>query len=41
VTSAYKAENKLEIKIWPDQSHIFVKEMQDAAFYWLDKQFGK
>lgn len=41
VWAANKAENKLEAKIWPDQGHIFVKEMQDEAFNWLDKQFSK
>lgn len=41
VWTANKAEDKLETRIWPDQSHIFVKEMQDAAFDWLDKQFKK
>ena len=41
VWAANKVEDKLETKIWPDQSHIFTKAMQDEAFDWLDRQFGK
>jgi dienelactone hydrolase/uncharacterized protein YbdZ (MbtH family) len=41
VWAANQAADKLETKIWPDQDHIFVKEMQEASFDWLDKQFGK
>ncbi len=41
VWTANKAANKLETKIWSDQGHVFVQEMQNEAFNWLDKQFGK
>lgn len=41
VWAANKGGDKLETKIWPDQGHIFQKEMQEEAFDWLDRQFGK
>ena len=41
VWAANKAADKLETKIWPEQGHIFTAEMQEAAFDWLDRQFGK
>ncbi len=41
VWTANKAADKLETKIWADQGHVFVQEMQNEAFNWLDKQFGK
>lgn len=40
IWKAYNASNKLETKIWK-YGHVFYKEQQDAAFSWLDKQFGK
>lgn len=41
VWAANKAADKLETRIWPGLGHEFVKEQQDAAFDWLDKQFKK
>lgn len=32
------AGDRLETRIWPAR-HLFDREMQDAAFTWLDRQF--
>lgn len=40
IWSANGAEAKLETKLWP-LGHVFVQEQQDAAFSWLDRQFGR
>ncbi|MEC5400265.1 dienelactone hydrolase family protein [Uliginosibacterium sp. H1] len=39
VWQANGAAGKLETRFWP-LGHVFVKEQQDAAFDWLDRQFG-
>lgn len=39
IWQANKADNKLVTKVWPEKSHIFTQDMQEAAFNWLDKQF--
>jgi len=39
IWAANNAADKLETKIWPDKTHTYVQEMQDASFDWLDKQF--
>jgi dienelactone hydrolase len=41
IYAANNASGKFETKIWPGLGHVFVKEQQDAAFDWLDKQFKK
>jgi dienelactone hydrolase len=38
VWASQHTEKKLETKLW-DAGHIFNREMQDAAFDWLDKHF--
>ncbi len=40
VWRANGVEDRLLTRIWPDKSHTFTKDMQDAAFAWLDQQFG-
>ncbi len=41
VWKANHAADKLETKIWPGKGHIYTKDMQEASFNWLDKQFGR
>lgn len=40
IWAANKAADKLETRVWPEQGHTYVQEMQDASFDWLDKQFN-
>lgn len=40
IWAANQAADKLETRFWP-LGHTFVQEQQDAAFAWLDKQFGR
>ncbi|MDQ8023956.1 MAG: alpha/beta fold hydrolase [Moraxellaceae bacterium] len=40
VWQANAAADRLETRIWP-LGHVFVKEQQDAAFDWLDRQFAR
>ena len=40
VWAANGAADKLETKVWP-YGHVFLKDQQDAAFTWLDHQFGR
>jgi dienelactone hydrolase len=37
VWDAQRAGNRLSTKTWPGLGHVFVREMQDAAFAWLDR----
>jgi dienelactone hydrolase len=32
-----RARNRLSTRIWPGLGHVFVREMQDEAFAWLDR----
>jgi len=32
-----RARNRLSTKVWPGLGHVFVREMQDEAFAWLDR----
>lgn len=38
IWGSQQASDKLQTKIWPELSHIFVQEQQDEAFAWLDLQ---
>ncbi|RPJ05976.1 MAG: alpha/beta fold hydrolase [Spirochaetaceae bacterium] len=38
---AFGAADKLETRIWENGGHTFLKEQQDAAYSWLDRQFKK
>ena len=40
VWDSQHADSKLETKIWAGLGHVFVQEEQEAAFAWLDQQFG-
>jgi dienelactone hydrolase len=37
VWTAQSASNRLSTKAWPGLGHVFVEEMQDEAFAWLDR----
>jgi dienelactone hydrolase len=36
VWTSQRAGDRLRTKVWPGLGHVFVKEMQDEAFAWLD-----
>jgi pimeloyl-ACP methyl ester carboxylesterase len=36
VWNAQQARERLRTQVWPGLGHVFVEEMQDAAFDWLD-----
>jgi len=36
VWASQSARNRLSTKVWPGLGHVFVEEMQDEAFAWLD-----
>ena len=36
VWHALQADRELRTRIWPGLGHVFVQEMQDEAFAWLD-----
>jgi dienelactone hydrolase len=38
VWESQRAGERLATKIWPGQGHVFVQEMQDEAFAWLDQR---
>jgi dienelactone hydrolase len=40
IWTANGADAKLETKFWP-YGHVFLQDQQEAAFSWLDKQFGR
>lgn len=40
IWAANGADAKLETKFWP-YGHVFLQDQQEAAFSWLDKQFGR
>jgi dienelactone hydrolase len=37
VWASQSARNRLSTKVWPGLGHVFVQEMQDEAFAWLDR----
>jgi dienelactone hydrolase len=41
VWRSQRAESRFQSKIWPGLGHIFVREMQDEAFAWLDSQMKR
>ncbi|MFI0472582.1 dienelactone hydrolase family protein [Halomonas sp. HMF6819] len=38
VWSAYDADANLTTRLWENKGHVFTRDMQDAAFDWLDEQ---
>jgi dienelactone hydrolase len=36
VWASQRAQHRLSTKVWPGLGHVFVQEMQDEAFAWLD-----
>jgi hypothetical protein len=36
VWRSQRAGHRLRTEIWPGLGHVFVREMQDAAYAWLD-----
>jgi dienelactone hydrolase len=36
VWASQRARHRLSTKVWPGLGHVFVREMQDEAFAWLD-----
>lgn len=38
VWAAQRAQERLSTKVWPGLGHVFVREMQDEAFAWLDRR---
>jgi len=38
VWQSQRAGDRLTTKIWPGLGHVFVREMQDEAFAWLDRR---
>ena len=36
VWTSQRSQNRLSTKIWPGLGHVFVQQMQDEAFTWLD-----
>jgi hypothetical protein len=41
VWSSQRAGSKLSTHVWPGLGHVFVREMQDEAFAWLDRWLAK
>jgi predicted esterase len=39
VWASQRAGHRLSTTIWPGLGHVFVREMQDEAFAWLDRWF--
>ncbi|GLW28377.1 dienelactone hydrolase family protein [Actinoplanes regularis] len=37
VWAAQRAQDRLRTQVWPGLGHVFVEEMQEAAFTWLDR----
>ena len=40
IWAANGAADRLETRFWP-YGHVFLQDQQDAAFSWLDQQFGR
>jgi hypothetical protein len=40
IWAANGAADRLETRVWP-YGHVFLQDQQEAAFSWLDKQFGR
>ncbi len=41
VWAAQRATDRLSTRIWPGLGHVFVEEMQDEAFAWLDRRLKR
>ena len=37
VWASQRAGHRLSTKVWPVLGHVFVREMRDEAFAWLDR----
>ncbi|MFI7545263.1 dienelactone hydrolase family protein [Actinoplanes sp. NPDC049599] len=41
VWASQRALHRLSTKVWPGLGHVFVREMQDEAFAWLDRWLNR
>ena len=41
VWRSQRAQNRLRTEIWPGLGHVFVREMQDATYAWLDSWMAR
>jgi len=41
VWRSQRAQHRLRTEVWPGLAHVFVKEMQDATFAWLDSWIAR
>jgi len=41
VWRSQRAQNRLRTEIWPGLGHVFVQEMQDATYAWLDSWMAR